>query len=227
MSTQIQKGNKTALVWGAETAIGRQVIELLLFHPAYVRVHVLASEPLDLEHPALHVFLLRELQRESLAGFFEGEDLYLCDSTSLLASSGEEHAFLRRMLELAAQREINQVLLVSSRGASDEALLPSLQKKADLEQLVRSLPFWGIHIFQPSLILRDRPSNRWGERLAARIGGALNRLTGGLVERYRPVEADIVAKAMISAAQKLEPGAFLYPADYLQKLAKELDEELS
>jgi hypothetical protein len=227
MPIEIQKGNKTALVWGTGNAVGDSLLELLLFHSAYRSVHVLSSQALELEHPKLRVFLLKELEKDSLKAFYKGDDLFLCSSLSLVQSgTKEEHAFLKRLLELASQKGVNQVLMVSARGASDEALLPSLQKKADLEELVKSLSFWGTHIFQPGPILPERPGNRWGEQLAGRIGSALNRLTGGMVERYRPVEADIVAKAMVSAAQKLEQGTFVYPADYLQKLARELDEDV-
>ena len=41
-----------------------------------------------------------------------------------------------------------------------------------------------------------------------------------MLSKYRPIEADTVAKAMVAAAQKLEGGTQIYPSHWLQKLAE-------
>ena len=88
---------------------------------------------------------------------------------------------------------------------------------------MKALPFWAIHIFQPSVLLGERNENRWGEEIAGKLGKVIDGLTGGLLKKYRPIEADVVAKAMVSAAQKLEPGLHVYPSHWLQDLAAQID----
>ena len=82
--------------------------------------------------------------------------------------------------------------------------------------------FWAIHIFQPSVLLGERNENRWGEQLAARIGRVIDRFTGGWLTKYRPIEAEVVATAMIGAAQRFNKGTHIYPSHYLQELSEEV-----
>ncbi|RMF29876.1 MAG: hypothetical protein D6765_03880, partial [Bacteroidetes bacterium] len=115
---------------------------------------------------------------------------------------------------------VNQLLLVSSVGADPDSLFFYSRVKGELEEAVKKLDFWAVHIFQPSVLLGQRNENRWGEELAGKIGKVLDRLSGGLLTRYRPIEADYVAKAMVHAAQGLEPGVHVYPSHWLQKMAE-------
>ena len=88
---------------------------------------------------------------------------------------------------------------------------------------MQELNFWGTHIFRPSVLLGERNENRFGENIAGKMGKLIDQFTGGLLTKYRPIEADIVAKAMVSAAQGLQPGVHFYPSHWLQKLAEEVD----
>jgi xylulose-5-phosphate/fructose-6-phosphate phosphoketolase len=94
-----------------------------------------------------------------------------------------------------------------------------------MEEAVKQLPFWAVHIFQPSVLLGERNENRWGEAIAGKLGKLIDAATGGLLKKYRPVEADVVARAMVSAAQRLEPGIHVYPSHWLQELAEAIDRQ--
>ena len=113
-----------------------------------------------------------------------------------------------------------QYLLVSSVGSDPRSTFLYSRVKGTLEQEVKELPFWGTHIFQPGLLLGERNDNRWGERLAKPLFRGLDRLTAGRLGRYRPVEAEVVAQAMVAAAQRTDGGIFTYTNDELQVLAE-------
>ena len=71
------------------------------------------------------------------------------------------------------------------------------------------------------IFLGERNENRWGESIAQKIGKFVDGITGGLLTKYKPVEADVVAKAMVLAAQKVSKGIHIYPSHELQKLAEQ------
>ena len=51
----------------------------------------------------------------------------------------------------------------------------------------------------------------------------LDPLVGGFIGKYRPIEADIVARAMLTAAQSLKSGVQTHTSKQLNQLALEFD----
>ena len=88
-----------------------------------------------------------------------------------------------------------------------------------MEEAVRKLPFDGVHIFQPSLLLGERRESRPGERLAVLAGRALGFMFVGPLGRYRPIAARAVAAAMIFSAKDATHGVHVYESDRIRALA--------
>ncbi len=88
-----------------------------------------------------------------------------------------------------------------------------------MEEAVRKLPFDGVHIFRPSLLLGERRENRPGERLAILAGRALGFMFVGPLGRYRPIAARAVAAAMVRIAKDAPRGVHVYESDRIRGLA--------
>jgi len=226
---EISKDDKTAVVFGATGLVGGFVVKMLLAHEAYQKVRVFSRRKIELEHDKLEQHIIDFQKPETYQAFIEGDDLFICLGTTM-RKAGSKEAFFRvdytyalRMAKLAYQNGVNQLLLVSSVGANPDSIFFYNRVKGLLEEAVQRLPFWAIHIFRPSILLGERNENRWGEQLAGVIGRQLDFITQGMLTKYRPIEADVVARAMISAAQQLRPGLHTYPSHYLQDLAAEED----
>ncbi|MCB0519525.1 MAG: NAD(P)H-binding protein [Saprospiraceae bacterium] len=230
---QISKDNKTALLFGASGLVGSHALEFLLLHPAYSKVVVFVRKPIEQEHPKLLQHVIDFDQPESWGQLVKGDDLFCCLGTTM-AKAGSRAAFLKvdysypiQAAHFAIENKVHQFLLVSSVGADTKSPFFYSKVKGQLEESLQRLDFWSIHIFRPSILLGERNENRWGEEIAGRIGKVIDRFTGGILTKYKPIEADVVAKAMVAAAQGLEAGTHVYPSHWLQQEARKLDKALA
>ncbi len=229
VDVEISKDDKTAVVFGATGLIGGFVVKMLLAHEAYEKVLVFSRRKLDLESDKLAQHIIDFQKPDTYQHLIKGDDLFICLGTTM-RKAGSKEAFFRvdytyalRMAKMAKKNGVNQLLLVSSVGANPDSIFFYNRVKGLLEEAVQQLDFWGIHIFRPSVLLGQRNENRWGEQLAGVIGKRLDFLTQGMLTKYRPIEADVVARAMISAAQRLRSGLHTYESHYLQELAAQED----
>ena len=224
---EIIKDQKTALLLGASGLVGGYCLRLLLEHGAYEKVVVFTRRTLPVSHSKLEQHVVNFDLPQTFFHLLKGDDLYCCLGTTM-AKAGSRDAFFKvdytygyEAARAAAQNGVNQFLLVSSVGADAKSMFYYSRVKGELEDAVKALPFWAVHIFQPSVLLGERNENRWGEQWAAKIGKRIDALTGGLLTKYRPVEAEVVAAAMVSVAQQFKPGIHVYASHYLQQLSEE------
>ncbi len=224
---KISKDKKTALVFGATGLIGGYLVKFLLVNDAYEKVITFGRRAIDIEHPKLEHHLVDFDDPTSFRELISGDDLFCCLGTTM-KQAGSKEAFFKvdfiyayEISKIAKQNGVNQFLLVSSVGADSNSLFFYSKVKGQLEEAIQKIDFWGLHIFRPSVLLGERPENRWGEEIAGKIGKFIDSFTGGLLTRYRPIEADVVAKAMINAAQGLKGGIHFYASEFLQELSSD------
>lgn len=189
---------------------------------------IFVRRPLGINHPKLEEHLADFNRLKDYGPLIQGNDLFSCLGTTM-AQAGSKEAFFRvdyhyalESARLAAEHGAGQLLLVSAVGAHKDSLFFYSRVKGELERAVIKLPFWGFHIFRPSVLLGGRRESRLGESLAGQFALGLDRLTaGGLLGKYRPVGAETVARAMVAAAQGLEPGLHVYASDEIHRMAGE------
>ncbi len=226
MEVQLIKDDKTALLFGASGLIGGYCLQFLLASPAYKKVKIFVRKELDFENGKLEQHIIDFDKIEDYKNLIKGDDVFCCLGTTMKKAGGRE-AFRKvdftysfKIAKIAEEQGVNQFLLMSSVGADADSIFFYSQVKGELENEVKKMDFWSTHIFQPSVLLGERNENRWGEQMAGRLAKGFDFLTGGLLSKYSPVEAEAVAKAMIIAAQGFESGLRIYPSHILQKMAK-------
>jgi uncharacterized protein YbjT (DUF2867 family) len=227
---EIKEGNKRAVIVGASGLVGGYCLDYLLAHKAYQHIVSLGRRKLDVDHPKLSQEMVSFDDAKALNSLVKGNDLFICLGTTM-SKAGNKEAFRKvdfdYILQIAhsgMQNKMDQLLLVSSVGADKNSLIFYNQVKGETEDAIKKLNFWSIHIFQPSILLGERPESRTGESIAKVLGKGLDFVLGGLLSKYRPVEAETVAKAMVAVAQNLNEGVHIYPSHYLNKLAEKEDE---
>lgn len=228
---KIHKGEKTALIFGATGLVGSHLLDFLLMHGAYNKVISFGRRELETTHPKLTHHVIDFDDPDSFIDLIKGDDLFCCLGTTM-AKAGSKEAFFKvdfiyayRVARLGHKNRVSQFLLISSVGADKDSYFYYSRVKGEIEEAVINLSFWSTHIFRPSVLLGNRPENRWGEQIAGKIGSVIDRFSGGLLTKYKPIEADIVAKAMVNAAQKIEKGVHVYRSEFLQELSERVNEE--
>ena len=223
---EINASKKTAILFGATGLVGGKVLQQLLEHGAYSKVICFSRRPLDIVHHKLEQYIIDFEKMKDYEELMICDDLYLCMGTTM-AKAKSKKVFMKvdvlfpyHAALMARKRGANQVLLISSVGANPDSLFFYLRMKGEIEKAILKLNFWATHIFRPSLLLGERIENRFGENLAGKLGKGLNFISGGFLDKIKPVEADVVAMAMIQSAQNLTSGSFIYPSDMLQKISE-------
>jgi uncharacterized protein YbjT (DUF2867 family) len=197
---------KTALLAGATGLVGNALLPLLLASERYAKVIVVGRRPVAIEHPKLTqvVTELSKLEDERLR--LIADDVYCCLGTTM-RQAGSKKAFYEvdflYVVKLAAITAANfaaQFLVVSALGADAESRFYYNKVKGEMEAAVKQTPFRAIHIFRPSLLLAQRATPRLGERIGGWLLALARPLLRGSWQKYRPVTAATVARAMLQAA---------------------------
>ena len=227
MSPQIiiNNSHKTALLIGASGLVGGFCLSQLLESPHYDKVKIFVRKSVQHYHIKLEQYVIDFDNLLNYKHLLVGDDLFCCLGTTMKIAGSKEayfkvdYSYTLNVAKIAVTNGTKQVMLVSSVGADSSSIFFYNKVKGHLEDELRKLPFWAVHIFQPSVLLGERTNSRWGEQLAGKIIQKIDGFTGDLMSKYRPVEAESVAKAMINAAQGLQAGVAIYPSNWLQKMS--------
>lgn len=213
---------KVALIAGASGLVGSQLLPLLLNCGRYAKVISVGRRPLPLLHPLLVQRTLDFDQLEEHRLSLIADDVFCCLGTTM-RQAGSKEAFYQvdflYVVKLAALTAANfavQFLVVSSMGADAHSRFYYSRVKGEMEAAVREAPFRAVHIFRPSLLLGTRAATRRGEQVGAVVLRLARPLLLGPLRRYRAIEAQTVAQAMLNAAYRNVSGAHVYASDEIQ-----------
>jgi len=203
--------DKIAIVIGATGLVGRSLVDRLADADHIDKVITLTRRPA--KHLSSKVFnqIVEFDHLEDYASSFSADFLFSCLGTtlqqagSIAAQRKVDLEYQFKAAQLAASNGLHHYLLVSSSAANDQSNNPYLKMKGELEQRIKSLPFERISIFQPSLLLGQRPDFRLGEKLGSWALPVLCNIPW--LRRFRPISGEQVAAKMVQVSR--QPGQAL------------------
>jgi len=222
--TTISKDDKVAIVLGAETSVGRELIQQLCSSDSYISVKVLHHQKINIPtHKKVHRTLISFRDIEALNKMMVGDDLFICFDKTFFDMNHINHihaaAFKHfpMLFYQAYKQGVKQCLFLSDKNANPESLKTSNRLKGLLELAVFNTKFWAIYVLKPSLVIETIPNqSEWGKELADKISNRINRYSFGWWTSNRPIEAHIVARAMVEKAQEVKGGKFILKSSWLQ-----------
>ena len=216
--------SRTALLAGATGLIGRALLPLLLLSPRYEAVHVLVRRPLADVAPApklqVHVVDFSKLP----AAPPQVDDVYITLGTTIKVAGSEaafrlvDFDFVVNTARAAKAAGARRLAVVSAMGADATSRVFYNRVKGDMQAALAQLEFESLSIAQPSLLVGDRAALgqpvRAAEVWVTRLLSPVMRLVPAGV---RPIRADAVAHALLSANLAGRPGVHMLTSAAMQQ----------
>ena len=154
-------------------------------------------------------------------------DVVFCCLGTTIKQAGSQRAFLAIDFDLvvsiaraAAAAGARSLVVVSSVGADPASANFYLRTKGEMEQAVGEIGFAKFGIVRPSLLLGDRDEFRPAEALGKIATTLINPFLLGGLAKYRGVDADTVATAMIGLDQAAFEGVRIIEGREIERLAE-------
>src|SRR4051794_27937563 len=194
---------QVAVVLGTTGMIGNLLTQRLLKDPGFSKVRVLVRRPLSFDHPRLEVQLVDfEDPNDIQSKLGTGDCIFSCIGTTQKAVEHDEALYWKidhdipvHTATLGRAAGFNTFLLVSSVGANAKTTNFYLQLKGIVEKDILAVNYGSTHIFRPSLLLGKREEKRLGEGVFQSIMRPLAPAMVGFLQKYRPIDAEDIAKA--------------------------------
>ncbi|WP_338501166.1 NAD-dependent epimerase/dehydratase family protein [Sphingomonas kaistensis] len=132
----------------------------------------------------------------------------------------DRHAVLA-FARAARDRGARHFLLVSSSGADAGSRNAYLRLKGKVESAIAALGFERVDILRPGLLMGARSEKRTAEALGQVIAPVLRLVLRGPLDRYAPIDAGLLAKAMAELAERNEPGVFRHHNREIRALTRQ------
>lgn len=222
---------KTAVVIGSTGLIGGILIEKLAHERTWSQILAITRKPTAFSNPKIRGITFDfqrweelDLQIKSFAGI-NGLDFFCCLGTTI-SKAGSEEAFKKvdhnavvEFAEVASRCSAESLIIVSALGADPTSSVFYNRTKGEMERDVEKVALKSLHFLRPSLLLGDRAEFRFFERLAILLAPVYSVLLIGPLKKYRPVQANAVAGAMVALANKKVTTSTVIENEFIARLS--------
>ncbi|WP_020606521.1 oxidoreductase [Spirosoma spitsbergense] len=209
---------KTALVLGASGLIGDSLTHHLVDSTFYSNVKVLVRKSLSWQHPRLQQIQFDFNNPNGL--LTQANDIFCCLGTTIKKAGSKEafrkvdYQYSMDVARLGLANGAQQFAIVTAMGADPDSRIFYNKIKGEVERDLTILNYPTLLIFRPSILFGNRTESRLGERIAA---GAMRLFNPIIPAKYRGIEADKVANAMLETTQQNLTGKHVFESDALQE----------
>lgn len=207
---------KSILLIGATGLIGRHCLELLLSEEASKwagLVIVLARSQPPIRHKKL---IWETVDFEKLPKYkkrIQADAMISAFGTTIKKTAYDKNLFYHWEVDyplttakIAFENGCRHFSMVSAVGVKKGSPFFYNRTKAKMQALAEDIGFESLDIFQPSLLLGQRTEHRRAEKIFSKLAPLFNPVFIGPLQKYAPVEAADVARAMVRAVKNSEPG---------------------
>lgn len=215
---------RSALLVGATGLVGGHCLEWLLQEDEYERVAILTRRPLLLDHPKLEEHVVNFDRLDQYAPAIRANDIFCCLGTTIKAAGSQsefrkvDFTYTVQICAIAVKNGADHLLVVTALGANPNSKIFYNRVKGETEEALSKLSCEAMHFFRPSLLLGDRKGSRRVEKAGIAAMRAFSVMMAGPLKKYRPIEARVVARAMVLAARSNQAGVIVHESDQIQAM---------
>lgn len=215
----------SALVAGSTGLVGNHLVKLLVQSGKFAEIKVLVRTGSNYINSEVFVV---EVDFDHLAKYKDQlqSDVFFCCLGTTIKKAGSKDNFYKvdftyphELAKIAIELGASQFNIITALGASSKSTFFYNRVKGDIEDALTKLEFQNLNIFRPSLLLGKRNENRLGEQIGSIISRTLNPVLIGRLRKYRGIQAEVVARAMLSVSLKKLTGVQIFESDTIQALA--------
>jgi uncharacterized protein YbjT (DUF2867 family) len=214
---------KTAIILGATGLTGSLLLKRLLADESYKEIKLFSRRPSGITSPKIREFIGDVLQLESFKEDFMADEVFCCIGTT--SSKTRDRTVYRAIdfgipvtaAKLASENNISTFVVMSSLGANAGSNVFYTRTKGEMEQAVLDQRIPNTYILRPSLIVGQRETNRFGEKVGEVMLKLFSVFLLGGLKKYRAIKADTIAAAMILLSKTL-PDNQIVLSDRIEEL---------
>jgi uncharacterized protein YbjT (DUF2867 family) len=219
---------RVALV-GATGLVGRRVIEIASAGDE-VRILGIARREAPLPPGArMEMFVAEPEKWGDVLDAVRPRALICALGTTMKKAGGDQAAFravdhdlVLATAEAAKRAGVPNMVLVSAAGADPRAKSFYMRVKGETEEALTRIGFKRLDILHPGLLRGERVGDlRLAERAAIIAAPLIDPLLSGSWERYRSVDAGLVAEAALGLALRRAGGRFTHDNEAMRRAARE------
>jgi len=216
---------KTAIILGATGLTGSILLEKLLKDDRYLKIKIFSRNHVKVNNEKIEEYLIDLFELEKMADLFTADEVYCCIGTTQDKTPDKD---TYRMIDfgipataakLSKRNKIGTFQVISSMGANEKSNIFYNRVKGEMEGAVLDQQISNTYILQPSLIGGNREESRPFESIWKKIMSVGDSLLVGSLRKYRTIQPEIIADAMIYLANNNYRSGTI-PSDEIKVIAE-------
>ena len=198
---------KTALLFGASGLVGGHLLNELIKENYYSKIKIFVRSEPKISDPKIEIIRTDFNNLQNHKDDIKGDDCFLCIGTTKQNSPDKneyrkvELEMPKEIAQIAKSNSINSFVFISSGYADPKSSGDYLKFKGQVEEELKRLNFTKLGIMRPSFLMGNRKQKRIGEKIGILVFKLLSPLLLGPLKKMKPINSEIVAKAMVAFVQ--------------------------
>ena len=199
---------KTALLFGSTGLVGGHVLNYLIQNSNYSKIKLFVRSFTGINNTKIEIIKTDFNNLNKHAEDIKGDECFCCIGTTKKKSPNKneyqkiELDIPKKIAQIAKSNSVKSFFFVSSGYANPKSSGEYLKFKGLVEEEIKNLNFDKIGIMRPSFLLGERQEERVGEKFGIIIFKLLTPILIGSFRKMRPIQSEIVARAMIKLANE-------------------------
>jgi uncharacterized protein YbjT (DUF2867 family) len=223
------RGSVRVALVGATGLVGRKVIEIASLGDE-ARILGIARREAPLPSGArMEMFVAETDKWAEVLEAVRPRALICALGTTMKKAGGDKQAFravdydlVLKTAEAAKAAGVPNMVLVSAAGADARSKSFYMSVKGEAEEAVSRVGFKRLDILHPGLLRGERVDDlRFAERAAIIAAPLIDPLLSGKWERFRSIDAALVAEAALGLALRRAGGRFTHDNEAMRRAARE------
>lgn len=210
--------SRTVTIIGVTGLIGSKLWQTLKKDDHYTTIRLLVRRPFHHNDLKTEVKLVDFSDTESFKLGIEGSDAVFCAiGTTMIKVKGDIKAYRKIDFDIilnaarfSKETGCENFLFVSSVGANKASTNFYLKLKGEIEEAVKNTELISVSAFRPSMLLGVRHEKRFAESIPKQLMQIFSFLFIGGLKKYKAINAEDVAHAMVWASKRAAPGFKIY-----------------